>query len=96
MGQNRSYVKYDVFNSDVATPKTGNVMAESLEERFGKRCRKLRHQAGLSQLDMVRDHGFSLSHYQKIERGTLDPRLSTLIKLAKSFGVSVSELVEPF
>jgi transcriptional regulator with XRE-family HTH domain len=71
-------------------------MAESLEERFGKRCRKLRHEAGLSQLDMVRDHGFSLSHYQKIERGTLDPRLSTLIKLAKSFGVSVSDLVDPF
>jgi len=42
---------------------------------------------------MARDHGFSLSHYQKIERGTLDPRLSTLMKLAKSFGVSVSELV---
>jgi transcriptional regulator with XRE-family HTH domain len=67
-------------------------MAESLEVRFGKRCRKLRHQAGLSQLDMA-ERGFSLSHYQKIERGTLDPRLSTLIKLAKCFGVSVSELV---
>jgi transcriptional regulator with XRE-family HTH domain len=67
-------------------------MAESLEVRFGKRCRKLRHQAGLSQLDMA-EQGFSLSHYQKIERGTLDPRLSTLIKLAKCFGVSVSELV---
>lgn len=67
-------------------------MAESLELRFGKRCRKLRHQAGLSQLDMA-ELGFSLSHYQKIERGTLDPRLSTLIKLAKCFGVSVSELV---
>jgi transcriptional regulator with XRE-family HTH domain len=68
-------------------------MAESLEERFGKRCRRLRREAGLSQLDMVRDHGFSLSHYQKIERGTLDPRLSTLMKIAKSFGISVSELV---
>jgi transcriptional regulator with XRE-family HTH domain len=69
-------------------------MAESLEVRFGKRCRKLRHQAGLSQLDMVREHGFSLSHYQKIERGALDPRLSTLLKLARSFGVSVSELLD--
>jgi transcriptional regulator with XRE-family HTH domain len=68
-------------------------MADSLEVRLGKRCRKLRHQAGLSQLDMVRVHGFSLSHYQKIERGTLDPRLSTLIKIAKSFGIPVSELV---
>jgi transcriptional regulator with XRE-family HTH domain len=69
-------------------------MAESLRVRFGKRCRKLRHQAGLSQLDMVRDHGFSLSHYQKLERGTLDPRLSTMVKIAESFGISISELVD--
>lgn len=69
-------------------------MAESLAVRFGKRCRKLRHEAGLSQLDMVRDHGFSLSHYQKLERGALDPRLSTLMKLAESFGISVAELVD--
>jgi transcriptional regulator with XRE-family HTH domain len=75
------------------TLTTVTLMAESLEERFGKRCRKLRLQAGLSQLDMVREHGFSLSHYQKIERGTLDPRLSTLVRIAKSFGISVSDLV---
>ena len=69
-------------------------MAESLRVRFGKRCRKLRHEAGLSQLDMVRDHGFSLSHYQKLERGVLDARLSTMAKLAKSFGISISELID--
>lgn len=69
-------------------------MSDSLPIRFGKRCRLLRHDAGLSQLDMVREHGFSLSHYQKIERGTLDPRLSTMNKIAKSFGISLSELVK--
>lgn len=93
MRQASAYVKCDVFNLGVAPLTTRAIMAETLEERFGKRCKRLRHQAGLSQLDMVRDHGFSLSHYQKIERGALDPRLSTLVKLAKSFGVSVSELV---
>ena len=69
-------------------------MAESLEKRFGKQCRRLRHQRGLSQLDMVREHGFSLSHYQKIERGALDPRLTTLQKIAKSFGITLSELLD--
>lgn len=68
-------------------------MGESLRVRFGKRCRKLRHQAGLSQLDMVH-LGFSLSHYQKIERGALDPRLSTMAKIAECFGITISELVE--
>ncbi len=62
--------------------------------RFGDRCRELRHQAGLSQLDMVREHGFSLSHYQKLERGVLDPRLSTLCKLADAYGVKLATLLE--
>ncbi len=67
---------------------------KSLEKRFGERCRKLRHEAGLSQLDMVRDHGFTLSHYQKLERGDLDPRLSTVVRIAQSFGVPLSALVD--
>jgi transcriptional regulator with XRE-family HTH domain len=69
-------------------------MAETLEKRFGQLCRKHRHQAGLSQLDMVREHGFSLSHYQKIERGVLDPRLSTLSKLACAFDLEVWQLLD--
>jgi transcriptional regulator with XRE-family HTH domain len=43
---------------------------------------------------MVRHHDFSLSHYQKLERGVLDPRLSTLEKLAGCFDVSLAELMK--
>ena len=60
---------------------------------LGKRCRALRLRRGLSQLDMVRNFEWSLSHYQKIERGALDARLSTLLRLAECFRVSLSELV---
>jgi transcriptional regulator with XRE-family HTH domain len=65
-----------------------------LRVRLGQRCRELRKRAGLSQLDLVRHHEFSLSHFQKIERGDLDPRLTTLKKLAVAFRVSLSELVD--
>lgn len=68
--------------------------AQTLQQRFGMRCRELRHARGLSQLDMVRHHDFSLSHLQKIERGVLDVRLSTLQKLAESFGVPLKDLFE--
>lgn len=68
-------------------------MPKSLEVRFGERCRRLRTEAGLSQFKMT-EHGFSLSHYQKIERGVLDPRLSTVLKLADVFGVNPSELID--
>lgn len=62
--------------------------------RIGRRCRQLRLERQLSQLDMVRYHGFSLSHYQKIERGVLDPRLTTLARIAAAFDVALSTLLE--
>jgi transcriptional regulator with XRE-family HTH domain len=74
-------------------------MPEELENagllrRLGKRCRALRQEKGISQLDMVRVHGFSLSHYQKIERGVLDPRLTTLVRIASSLGTSLPVLLD--
>lgn len=70
------------------------VANSKLQLRLGRRCRVLRKERGLSQLDMVRHYEFSLSHYQKIERGDLDARLSTLARLAESFNVSLSDLLQ--
>jgi transcriptional regulator with XRE-family HTH domain len=67
---------------------------EDLRIRFGKRCRALRTRRKFSLLDMVRRFDVSLSHYQKIERGDLDVRLSTAKKLAECFGVTFAELVK--
>lgn len=44
-------------------------------------------------MDVVKAHDLTLSHIQKIERGDLDPRLSTLKKLADAYGVSLSTLL---
>jgi transcriptional regulator with XRE-family HTH domain len=66
----------------------------SLQTRLGRRVREVRTAKGLSQMDLVRRYDWTLSHYQKIERGDLDPRTSTLVKLAESFGLTVSELLE--
>ena len=67
---------------------------DNLQVRLGQRCRHLRKARGLSQLDMVRYAEFSLSHYQKLERGDLDARLSTLKKLADAFRVSLAALTK--
>lgn len=68
--------------------------SSSLPVRFGKRVREVRTAKGLSQMDLVRQHDWTLSHYQKIERGDLDPRLSTVVKLAECFGMPVAELLK--
>jgi transcriptional regulator with XRE-family HTH domain len=64
-----------------------------LQADLANRIRRLRESRKLSQMDMVKTANWSLSHYQKLERGTLDPRLSTLKKLADTFGVSLSKLL---
>ncbi|HEY1548356.1 MAG TPA: helix-turn-helix transcriptional regulator [Kofleriaceae bacterium] len=66
---------------------------DDLSARFGRRCRALRRRRKLSQLDMVRRFDVSLSHYQKIERGDLDVRLSTAQKLAECFGITLAQLM---
>jgi transcriptional regulator with XRE-family HTH domain len=64
-----------------------------LQQRLGTRCRVLRERAGLSQMDVVKQFDVSLSHLGKIERGKLDPRLSTLRKLADAYDVTLSTLL---
>jgi hypothetical protein len=61
--------------------------------RLGARVRELRTARGLSQLDMVRRFEISLSHFQKIERGVLDCRLTTIARLAEAFEVDLAELL---
>jgi transcriptional regulator with XRE-family HTH domain len=64
-----------------------------LQQELGKRCRAMRQRKGLSLMDVVKNNELSLSHLQKIERGVLDPRISTLKKLAVAYGVSLSTLL---
>ena len=68
-------------------------MADTFEQKLGKRVRAAREAAGMSQMDVRDKTGMSLSHYQKLERGVLDPRISTICKVAKLFSVSLDELV---
>lgn len=66
---------------------------DELQIAFGKRVRRIRKRCKLSQLDMVRRWNWTLSHYQRIERGKLDVRLSTIKKLADCFGVTLGQMM---
>ena len=65
-----------------------------LQARLGERCRTVRKRKGMSLMDVIKNNELTLSHLQKIERGTLDPRLSTLKKLADAYGVTLSTLLK--
>ncbi|MEM5782621.1 MAG: helix-turn-helix transcriptional regulator [Candidatus Aenigmatarchaeota archaeon] len=60
-----------------------------------KNLKKLRHQKGWSQEKLAKEAGISYQTLIKIERGYIkNPKLETLIKLAKALSVSVDKLIK--
>lgn len=56
--------------------------------------KKLRKQKGWSQEKLAREAGISYQTLIKIEQGRIkNPKLETLIKLAKALGVSIDKLI---
>ncbi len=60
-----------------------------------KNLKKLRQKKGWSQEKLAREAGISYNTLIKIERGGIkNPKLETVIKLAKALGVSIEKLLE--
>ena len=57
------------------------------------RIKALRKARKWSQLTMVREYGYNLSYWQGIEKGRR-MSLRTLVRVANTFGMTLSELVE--
>jgi transcriptional regulator with XRE-family HTH domain len=66
---------------------------EQLMQSVGKRARQLRIAKGLRQEEMCQ-FGFEYKYYQRIEYGEKNLTLKTLNKLAKAFGVPLSDLFD--
>lgn len=56
---------------------------------------KLREERGWSQDDLVRKTGLSKGTIQNVERGR-DFYVSTLVRLAQTFGVSIEVIIAPW
>ena len=59
-----------------------------------KRLKQLRVERQWTQRMLAKKAGLSLAYITKSEAGWYDPQLSTLRKLAKALGVTISGLVE--
>jgi len=66
----------------------------TLRERFGKRVRLLRSQAGLSQEALAAKADISVDFLSLVERGINAPSFETLEKLAKALDMPVQELFD--
>jgi len=64
------------------------------QQQLGERVRRLREKRGWSQESFAHEGGLGRSFAGAIERGEKDVRLSTLAKLARTLGVSLSQLLK--
>ena len=59
---------------------------------IGDNIKRIRVAKNLSQKEVVLAAGMDTAQYSRIENGKTDPSVSTLEKIAKALGVSLSEL----
>jgi DNA-binding XRE family transcriptional regulator len=65
--------------------------AGKIQKQLGLRLRELRLEKNLRQEDLGK-WNFSYRYYGMIERGSINPSLSTLVKLCKIFHITLQEL----
>jgi transcriptional regulator with XRE-family HTH domain len=66
--------------------------ANTIRKALGKRVRTLREKRGWSQEELAHQSGLARSFTGAIERGEKDLRLTTLVKLANTFRIPLSQL----
>ena len=64
------------------------------EVRFGANLRRQRLAKGLSQEQLAEKTGIHPSEVSRLERAARDPRLSTIVKLARGLDVPAERLVK--
>ncbi|MGN6188228.1 MAG: helix-turn-helix domain-containing protein [Conexibacter sp.] len=65
-------------------------------QAFGRTVRKARRDRDLSQEALADEAGLSAKHIGEIERANKDPRLTTVLKIARALELQSSELLHAF
>lgn len=63
---------------------------------FGKHLRRIREERGLTLEKFAEAARMNYLQIGHIERGASDPKLSTILKLAKALNIRPDELLRPF
>lgn len=69
-------------------------MSGSTAARFADNLKRARAKSGLSQTQLARAAGISHSEIYRLEAGTREPRLGTLLNLGNAMGIDGADLLE--
>jgi len=67
---------------------------QRFRKRLGERVLFLRREAGLSQEELAKRSRLTRQHLQRLEAGSANPTLETLLNLAKAVGQAPSDLLK--
>jgi transcriptional regulator with XRE-family HTH domain len=67
---------------------------QKASEAFGNRLRELRAQHGVSQDEVARQADVHPTAIGRLERGSREPRLTTILRIARGLGVRPGELLD--
>ena len=67
-----------------------------MQENLGDYLRKIRKEKKFKLTSFAYKNGLEPSTLSRIETGKIDPRYSSLLKIASGFGLKLSELIENF
>ena len=68
-------------------------MSKDTAARFADNLRRARAKSGLSQTQLAKAAGISHSEIYRLEAGTREPRLGTLIALGGAMGIDGADLL---
>ena len=69
-------------------------MVNNVKRQFGERVRKLRKQRGWMLVELSVETGLGRVFLSNRENGKHEPKLGTIKKLAKAFGLTASQLLK--
>ena len=72
----------------------GDVVSTIAVVKIGRRVRAERTKRFMTQEQLARASGISQKALSKIETNEVEPRFSTILKLAKALGIDPSEFIE--
>ncbi len=81
------------FLNDVTLLIMNNLRDKSTLEHFGAKLKELRLKKGLTLEQLAFEADIELSQVHRVEKGKVNPTLTTLIAIAKGLGVKLSELL---
>ena len=70
------------------------MIKQPIKKKIGKRIKELREKKGLTIEKLAYENDLAKGNLSELEKGQIDPKLSTLERIAKGLDVSLRELFD--